>query len=941
MNVIRKCGRVFITAAAFGAIVFNHSAGAAPIPVTSVTRDATGVTFGMQTGSMRIDVCTNAIIRVRYSIQGTVPVDNNMNFIVNRTWSTPSFTQTETSTEVSITTAAVQVKVTKSTGALTFLDLAATTILQETANGGKSLTPTTINGQSTYICEQTFVSPSDEAIYGLGSMHDGIINYHGMPQYFYQANTHIAVPMILSNKGYGILWANASRTYFNQPDQQIALSSGNGSFTTTTAGDYVFLGVDGSHQSNLSIVVNGMTLNTLSNTWHSGSISGKINLGASRTVAVSLGSGTLYGGLMKNSTEFTSRSGQTIDYYFFYGPNPDDVIAGYRTATGSAPLFAKGVYGFIQCRERYSSQAEILDNAYQFRNRTIPVDVIVQDWNYWGSYGWGAMQFDPGAYPNPTQMIDSLHRMNYKYMISVWSNPQGASNQVRNALNAQNQIIPNTNFFDAYNPTGRSIYWQYMNNAFFAIGTDAFWEDADEPENTNLENTTVNFGSGAVGGKNYLNAYPLHVCKAVHDGWRSASSAKRVCILTRSAFPGSQRYGTINWNGDIGGNWDWYQRSIPAGLNYCMAGMPYWTTDIGGFFRPSNQYTDAGYNELLTRWIEYGAFCPVFRIHGYTSQTEIWRYTAATQAAFRIYDDLRYRLLPYYYSLARMVANSGYTIMRGLVMDFRTDANVNNIKDQFMSGPAFLVNPVMTAGATTRNVYLPTGVTWHNFWTGQTSSGGQTVSARAHRDTIPVFVRSGSIIPMGPYLQYAAQKQADTIELRAYPGGSGSFTLYEDQGDNYNYESGSYATIPITYDGSCVRIGARSGSFTGMLSSRRFNVVFVGSNHGVGVPKTTLVSPDTSVMYSGSLVQCGTCGTGVMEDASPASRLMQHSRSFKVAKDRIVFDEALAGETKSVAVYNLGGKRLAMKTVSKNVVSLRKDFGVPEGVYIVKVKTLP
>jgi alpha-D-xyloside xylohydrolase len=933
MNAIRKCGRVFITAAAFGAILLNHTAGAAPIPVTSYTRDASGVTFVMSPGSMRIDVCADAIIRVRYSIQGTVPVDNNMNFIVNKTWTSPAFTQTETAADITMVTARVQVKVNKTTGAVSFLDLGGTTILQETANGGKSLTPTTINGQSTYICEQTFDSPSDEAIYGLGSMHDGIINYHGIPQYFYQANTHIAVPMILSNKGYGVLWANASRTYFNQPDQQITLTNGNGTFTTTTAGDYVFLGVDGSHQSDLTIIVNGTALNTLSNTWHSGSLSGRINLGASRTVLVSLsgGAGSLYGGLMKNSTEFTSRSGQTVDYYFFYGPNPDEVIAGYRTATGAAPLFSKGTYGFIQCRERYSSQAEILDNAYQFRNRTIPVDIIVQDWNYWGSYGWGAMQFDPAAYPSPATMIDSLHRMNYKYMISVWSNPQGSSNLVRTALAAQNQIIPNTNFFDAYNPTGRSIYWQYMNSSFFAIGTDAFWEDADEPENTNLENTTVNFGSGAVGGKNYLNAYPLHVCKAVHDG------------LTRSAFPGSQRFGTINWNGDIGGTWNWYQRSIPAGLNYCMAGMPYWTTDIGGFFRPSNQYTDAGYNELLTRWIEYGAFCPVFRMHGYQSQTEIWRYTAATQAAFRIYDDLRYRLLPYTYTLARMVANSGYTMMRGLVMDFRTDANVNNIKDQFMFGTAFLVNPVLTAGATTRTVYLPSGVTWYDFWTGQTSAGGQTVLASAPRDTIPLFMRSGSIVPMGPYLQYAAQKQPDTIELRVYPGADGSFTLYEDQGENYNYETGSYATIPITYTDNprCLRIGARSGSFTGMLASRRFNVIYVSSGHGTGSRITTPVSPDTSVLYSGALVQCGTCGTGVMEDASPASRLMRYGMSFKVAKDRIVFDEALAGKTKSVAVYNLGGKRLVMKTVSKNVVSLSRDFGVPEGVYIVKVKALP
>ncbi len=944
MNAIRKCGRVFITAAAFGAILLNHSAGAAAIPVTSVTKDASGVSFVMSPGSMRIDVCTDAIIRVRYSLQSTIPVDNNLGFIVNKTWSAPAFTQTENPTEVAITTAMVQVKVTKSTGALTFLDAGGTTVLQEAVAGGKALPAGTVHGESTHFPEQSFISPSDEAIYGLGSIHDGIINYHGMPQYLHQDNTHISLPMIVSSKGYGILWANPSKTFFNQPAQQITLSGGSGQFTTSTAGDYVFQVVDGSLQSNLTIQVNGTTINSLVNTWHSSSLAGKITLPASTTVPVTLsGGGSLYGGPLQNVTKFISRSGETVDYYFFYGPEFDTVIARYRYATGTALLLPKAAYGFVQCRERYSSQAEILDNAYQFRSRAIPVDMIVQDWNYWGSYGWGAMQFDPTAYPNPTTMIDSLHKMNFHYMISVWSNPQGTGNAVNNALTAQGLKIPNANFFDAFNPTGRSVYWSYMKSSFFDIGTDAFWQDADEPEQTNLENTTVNFGSGTVGGKAYANAYGFHVCKAVHDGWRSTSSTKRVCILTRSAFSGNQRFGSICWNGDIGSNWDWLQRSVPAGLNFCMAGLPYWTTDIGGFFRPSNQYTDASYQELLERWIEYGAFCPIFRMHGYQSQTEIWRYSTQAQTIFLRYDNLRYRLLPYIYSLAGMVTNNGSTIMRGLAMDFRTDANVLNISNQFMFGPSVLVNPVLAAGATSRSVYLPAGTTWYNFWTGQTSSGGQTLSARAPIDTIPLFVRAGSIIPMGPYLQYAAQKQADTIELRVYPDANGSFTLYEDQGDNYNYETGSYASIPITYTDNprCLRIGARSGSFTGMLASRRFNVIYVSSGHGTGGGTTTPVSPDTSVLYSGSLVACGACATGIGEDASPVSKLMPLSMFFKVSNDRIAFNAAFAGKNKSVAVYNLGGKRLAMKTLSKDVISLCRDFGVPYGVYIVKVKIVP
>jgi alpha-D-xyloside xylohydrolase len=943
MNLQRSGRRTIVLAAVLGGCVLESAIRAASIPVTSVTKDATGVTFGMSPGSMRIDVCTDGIIRVRYSNQSSVPVDNNMSFLVNKTWSTVSFTETETTSDVTIATSKMQVKVTKSTGALAFLNAGGATVLQETTAGGKTMTATTINGESTYSCEQIFDSPSDEAIFGLGSMHDGFINWRGMPEYLHQDNTHISIPVILSTKGYGILWANSSRTYFNLPDQQITGST----FTTTTAGDYVFLVVDGSLQSDVSITVNGTVLNTLSNTWHSGSLSGKINLGASSTVSVShAGGGTLYGGPLHSTTKFTSRSGQTIDYYFLYGPTPDSVIAGYRLATGAAPLFPKGNYGFVQCRERYSSQTEICDNAYQFRTRAIPVDMIVQDWNYWGNYGWGAMQFDPSAYPNPTQMIDSLHHMHYRYMISVWSNPQQGSsgNAVRTALDNQGQIISGTNFFDAFNPTGRSIYWQYMNNAFFNIGTDAFWEDSDEPEQTNLENYQVNFGSGKVGGKQYANAYGMHVCKAVYDGWRSTASTKRVFIQSRSAFAGSQRFGAFMWNGDVGGNWNWFQRGIRAGLNFCMAGMPYWTTDIGGFFRPSNQYTDAGYNELLTRWIEYGAFCPLFRIHGYQSQTEIWRYTTTTLNNFMIYDKLRYRLLPYIYSMGAMVYNSGYTMMRGLAMDFGSDASVLNIGDQFMFGPAFMVSPVTTQGATSRSVYLPAGK-WFDFWTGDTNSGtaGRTITANAPLNHLPLYIRAGSIVPMGPEVQYAAQKSADTIELRVYRGANGSFTLYEDEGDNFNYTSGSSATIPITYTDNprCLKIGARSGSFTGMLSSRRFNVVYVGSGHGTDEPiTTTLTSPDTSVAYSGSLVQCGPCASGVIEDAAHFSTLMPLCMLRKVARDHIVLDAAFAGKTKSVAVYDLNGRLLGMKIFTKSALSLRKDFGLPAGVYIVKARVV-
>ncbi len=922
----------------FGGCVLCNMVFAASIPVTSVNKDASGVTFTMTPGTMRIDVCTESIFRVRYSAQSTMPNDPNMNFLVEKRWGTVAFTQAETDAEYTITTSNVQVKVNKATGVVAFFDASGKTLLQELASGGKKITPSTISGESTNTCEQIFESPVDEGIYGLGSIHDNIINYHGIPQYLHQVNTHISNPMIISNKGYGILWANASRTYFNLPDQKITLSNGNGQFTTGEAGEYVFLAVDAGLQGEFSIKVNNTKVNALSGTWHSGSLAGKINLSASQTVSVSLqGGGSLYGGPLKNATKFTSRAGQTVDYYFIYGPTPDEVIAGYRLATGAASLFSKGTYGFIQCRERYSSQKEILENAYEFRKRKIPVDMIVQDWNYWTG-GWNSMVFDKSAYPNPKQMIDSIHKLHFEYMISVWSKTDGGS-AVDNALSAYK--IPGTPFFDAYNPQARSVYWSNMNTNLFSLGIDAFWQDADEPEGQNLETRKVNFGSGQVGGKSYANAYPLFVSKTVYEGCRSANDNKRVCIKSRSAFAGSQRFGTMCWNGDIGGNdggwrieqgWDWYQRSIPAGLNFCMTGLPYWTTDIGGFFRPGDQTTNAGYHELLARWIEYGAFCPLFRIHGYRSQTEIWRYGTEVENTFRKYDDLRYRLLPYIYSLAGHVTNNGYTMMRGLVMDFRNDPKVLNIHDQFMFGPAFMVCPVTKPGATSRSVYLPEGK-WYDFWSGTAVNGG-TINADAPKNQSPLYVRAGSIVPMGPSIQYAAEKAVDTIELRIYPGANGTFTIYEDEGNNYNYETGKYSLIPITYNDNSktVIMGKRVGEFTGMVPKKVFRVVFVGNNHGTGVGITA--AADTQIVYNGDGVSIKNIRTRSVNAIAP--ELFTKTVTGNVVALPVTFSHQM----KNIAIYDCSGKLLRSLNTKKNVFDLRKDFSLPTGMYIVKANVL-
>jgi alpha-D-xyloside xylohydrolase len=350
------------------------------------------------------------------------------------------------------------------------------------------------------------------------------------------------------------------------------------------------------------------------------------------------------------------------------------------------------------------------------------------------------------------------------------------------------------------------------------------------------------------------NAYPLYVTQAVYQGQRAGSESKRVCILTRSAFAGQQRNAAACWSGDISGNWKTLRCQIPAGLNFCMAGIPYWTTDIGGFFRPQDQYKSAAYHELLIRWFEYGAFCPIFRIHGYKTETEMWKFGPEVEKVLRKYDELRYRLMPYLYSTAWKVTQEGYSVMRALPLDFRTDPAVQEIADQFMFGPSLLVNPVTEAGATARSLYLPKGTNWVDFWTGRRLEGGKMIQAAAPLDTLPLYVEAGSIIPLGPFEQYAAAK-SDPVELRVYPGHDASFVLYEDENDNYNYEKGDCATIPIRWDEKNreLTIGPRQGSFPGMLKKRTFLVVWVREGHGTGLAVTG--KPDAEVRFNGAAVK--------------------------------------------------------------------------------------
>ena len=385
---------------------------------------------------------------------------------------------------------------------------------------------------------------------------------------------------------------------------------------------------------------------------------------------------------------------------------------------------------------------------------------------------------------------------------------------------------------DMFNPRAQKLFWSEMNRELFHDGLDGWWLDASEPEGDPLKGVFTHLGPGEF----VRNSYPLYETTAVYRGQRATTDQKRVVILTRSAFAGQQRNAAISWSGDISGNWETLRRQIPAGLSFSMSGLPYWTTDIGGFFRPNDQYTSTDYRELLIRWFEFGTFCPIFRIHGYKSETEMWRYGSEVEQVLRQYDELRYRLLPYIYSEAWAVTNRGSSIMRALPLEFQNQSSLQNIQDQFLFGPSLLINPVVEEGATERKLYLPSGENWVDFWTGQREHGGGTIKADAPLARIPIYVREGSILVLGPVAQ-SAEEAEDPLEVRVYPGKDANFTMYQDQGDGYAYERGQRATIPMHWDdrSQLLIIGPTMGGFAGMRKQRRVRIVSVREAHGVGV----------------------------------------------------------------------------------------------------------
>jgi len=705
--------------------------------------------------------------------------------------------------------------------------------------------------------EQEFLSPHGEALYGIGEKQDGIWNWRGIPIDLINANTVGGTPMMVSSRGYGVLWDNESPTEFNpmSPSDQVTLSPKTraGEYRPQKTGDYVFFADGGNGAGDIGIAVEGHATHNIKNMWVPYTSVVKVHLTGGRTYSVKLlGGGKnahLYGRMLGGTTVFRSKTGEDINYYFIYGPSIESVVAGYRLLTGDAPLFPKWAFGFWQSREHYSSQKQILHAAAGFRARHIPVDLIIQDWQYWPKGEWGAYQFSRRRYPDPAEMVKKLHKMHFHFMVSVWPDPKGP---VRDALANHHGLIGKTGYVNEFYSKARSIRWDYLKKNMFDVGVDAWWQDGEDAYKE-VQNQKVYIGKGGyVSGDPYTNAYPQFANECIYEGQRSTGSAKRVVQLGKTCTLGMQRYAAATWSGDVHGNWQTLRWQIPAGLNVSIAGIPYWTTDTGGFFRPRDEYTSPGYNRLLVRWFEFSTFCPILRIHGFRTASEMWKWPLAYKYLL-MYDKFRYRMLPYLYSEGWNVTKRGDTLMRPLVMDFQYDKKVLNIGSQYMFGPAVMVAPI-SSPQDSRSVYLPKGTRWINFWTGKSLAGGQRIDVDAPLQEIPLFIRAGAIVPLGPVLQYATQSPENPIDLRIYEGGNSTFTLYEDQNNGYGYERGLHTTIEIKWNDKTktLTIGKRRGGYPGMLKDRKFLVVLVKPDHGVGLDQTA--RPDEMISYRGDQV---------------------------------------------------------------------------------------
>jgi alpha-D-xyloside xylohydrolase len=782
---------------------------------------------------------SNKIIRIRYTLDPEFSTQESL-MITGLPDSNIAFIVEDRDSYLVVSTADLTIRILKKTGAFTYLDASGAVLTKEPDRRGKTLVPmdvmksvfdesanieagqgadglrvradnvNKVRDRKAFHTKLEFEWMEDEALYGLGSHEEGVMNLRGTHQYLYQQNMKAVVPVLVSTRGYGIVVDSYSMMTFRDD----------------AFGSYLWTEVD-----------------------------------------------------------------EEMDYYFIHGPEMDSIVHGIRQLTGKAPMLPKWSFGYVQSKERYTSQEELIAVVREYRERGLPLDCIVLDWKSWTGELWGQKTLDPERFPDPKAMVEELHGMNARLMVSIWPimNPQSDNNK---EMNENGCLLGNQATYDAFQEKGRQLYWKQANEGLFVHGIDAWWCDCTEPFEADWHGSIkpepeqrmqINTEEAKLYlDPEFINAYSLLHSKGIYEGQRRTSESKRVVNLTRSAYAGQHRYGTVTWSGDIAANWETLRKQIPAGLNFCTTGSPYWTVDIGAFFvqnKPDLWFwngdydtgiQDMGYRELYARWFQYGSFLPMFRSHGTDTPREVWRFGETGEL---VYDAivkflrLRYELMPYIYSLSAHVYQYDYTFMRALSFDFRHDPNTYNIGDQFMFGPAFLVNPVtepmyytsnsdvLEGVKKTRDVYLPTGTAWYDFWTNRIFEGGRMIEAEAPLDRMPLYVKAGSIVPMGGSIQFAEERTDDNRHIRVYTGQHVTFDYYEDEGDNYNYEKGVYALIPMVWDeeNRTFIIKEREGSYPGMSQNQSFNITFFGICDGDGSLKEA--EKKTLIHYTGDYIE--------------------------------------------------------------------------------------
>jgi alpha-D-xyloside xylohydrolase len=766
--------------------------------------------------SMNIEVqfYSPSLVRVLKSPEGSTFTKQSLSVI--QVPQKTSFAVDQAGDDLSLRSARLWVKLDLNNGQISYMTASGEPLLDEKGSGVE-FTDFNDAGVKTHSVRQSFLLEKDEAIYGLGQQQQGKMVQRNLSLNMIQGNTDDYVPFFQSVKGYGLFWDNYSPTLF----------------------------VDDSA-----------------------------------------------------GTSFKSDVGDCVDYYFMYGSNADGVIAQMRGLTGQVPMFPLWTFGYWQSKERYKSQFETVEVVRRYRELGVPLDGIIQDWQYWGdNFHWNAMEFLNPHFPDPKKMIDTVHSMNAHIIISVWASfgPQTRQFEIMNKkgmlfdfktwpMSSKDEWPPDPKYpsgvkvYDVYSPEARGIFWHYLNKGLFSLGIDGWWLDSSEPDHMDVKPSDFDTKTYLGSFRKVRNAFPLMHIGGVYDHQRSVSSSKRVFILTRSGFAGQQRYGSNVWSGDVVASWSALRNQISAGLNWSLCGIPYWNSDIGGFFLWNfpRKLEDVSYRELYVRWVQFGAFCPMMRSHGTDAPREIYQFGKKGDTIYDAIEKsihLRYSLLPYIYSVSWDVTANQSTMMRALVMDFPNDRRALDINDQYMFGKSVLVCPVTDlmyadssihgsdttiaadfSKAKKRTLYLPRGTGWIDFWSGEKLEGGQEIAREAPIDIIPLFVKAGTILPIGPRVQYASEKKWDDLEIRVYPGADGVFRLYEDENDNYDYEKGSYSTITFTWDNEskALIISERKGSFPGMLAERKFNIVQVVSGKGMGM--NGVEQYDTVVTYDGKRV---------------------------------------------------------------------------------------